>query len=115
MHPPEAQDPGTTFARLGLSDVRTVYQPVFDLRDGSVVGYEALVRGESGTDLESPAQLFEAARTADLVAEFDAACREAAVRGFHVNGSGPFALFLNAAARRSATAPSRSPPASRPW
>ncbi len=97
MHPPEAQDPGTTFARLGLSDVRTVYQPVFDLRDGSVVGYEALVRGESGTDLESPAQLFEAARTADLVAEFDAACREAAVRGFHVNGSGPFALFLNAA------------------
>lgn len=98
MRPEEAQDPGTTFARLGLADVRTVYQPVFDLRDGNVVGYEALVRGESGSELESPQQLFEAARTADLVAEFDAACREAAVRGFHVNGSGPFALFLNAEA-----------------
>jgi EAL domain-containing protein (putative c-di-GMP-specific phosphodiesterase class I) len=98
VRPEEAQDPGTTFARLGLYDVRTVYQPVFDLRDGNVVGYEALVRGESGSDLESPHQLFEAARTADLVAEFDAACRAAAVRGFHVNGSGPFALFLNAAA-----------------
>jgi EAL domain-containing protein (putative c-di-GMP-specific phosphodiesterase class I) len=91
-------DPGTTFARLGLSDVRTFYQPVFDLRDGSVVGYEALVRGQTGTDLESPEQLFAAARTADLVAEFDAALREAAVRGFDLNGSGPFALFLNAAA-----------------
>ena len=98
MRPEDAQDPGTTFARLGLSEVTTVYQPVFDLRDGTVVGYEALVRGASGTDLESPQQLFEVARTADLVAEFDAACREAAVRGFHVNGSGPFALFLNAAA-----------------
>jgi len=98
VRPEEAQDPGTTFARLGLSDVRTVYQPVFDLRDGSVVGYEALVRSQFGTDLESPEQLFEAARTADLVAEFDAALREAAVRGFDINGSSPFALFLNAAA-----------------
>ena len=99
--PPQAEpgpDPGTTFARLGLPDVRTVYQPVFDLRDGHVVGYEALVRGGPGSDLESPAQLFAAARTADLVAEFDAALREAAVRGFDLNGSGPFALFLNAAA-----------------
>ena len=32
------------------------------------------------------------------MAEFDAALREAAVRGFELNGSGPFALFLNAAA-----------------
>jgi EAL domain-containing protein (putative c-di-GMP-specific phosphodiesterase class I) len=95
-HPdPEA---GTTLARLGLSDLRPVYQPVVDLRDGSVVGYEALVRGGPHTDLESPAELFAVARTEDLVAEFDAACREAAVRGFELNGSGPFALFLNAAA-----------------
>ncbi len=100
MRPQKApdSDPGTTFARLGLIGVRTFYQPIFDLRDGSVVGYEALVRGETGSDLESPEQLFAAARTADLVAEFDAALREAAVRGFDLNGSGPFALFLNAAA-----------------
>ena len=87
---------GRTFARLGLSDLRPVYQPVVDLRDGSIVGYEALVRGGPHTELESPAELFAAARTEDLVAEFDAACREAAVRGFDLNGSGPFALFLNA-------------------
>ena len=92
---PEA---GTTLARLGLSDLRPVYQPVVDLRDGNVVGYEALVRGGPHTDLESPAELFAAARTEDLVAEFDAACREAAVRGFELDGSGPFALFVNASA-----------------
>jgi EAL domain-containing protein (putative c-di-GMP-specific phosphodiesterase class I) len=62
-----------------------------------VVGYEALVRGNPGND-RSPAELFAAARAEDLVAEFDAALREAAVRGFQLNGSGPFALFLNAAA-----------------
>jgi len=89
---------GSTLARLGLSDLRPVYQPVVDLRDGRVVGYEALVRGGPQSPLESPAELFAAARTEDVVAEFDAACREAAVRGFHLDGAGPFALFLNAAA-----------------
>jgi EAL domain-containing protein (putative c-di-GMP-specific phosphodiesterase class I) len=84
-------------ARLGLSELRPVYQPVVDLRDGRVVGYEALVRGGPETSLESPAELFAAARTEDVVAEFDAACREAAVRGFELDGAGPFALFLNAA------------------
>src|SRR4051794_41384508 len=89
---------GATLARLGLADLRPVYQPVVDLRAGRVVGYEALVRGGPQSPLESPAELFAAARTEDVVAEFDAACREAAVRGFDLDGAGPFALFLNAAA-----------------
>src|SRR3954462_9067152 len=89
---------GSPLARLGLSDLRPVYQPVVDLRDGRVVGYEALVRGGPDTAHESPAELFAAARTEDVVAEFDAACREAAVRGFDLDDGGPFALFLNAAA-----------------
>ena len=112
MRPQEGEpgpDPGATFARLGLPDVHTVYQPVLDLRDGNVIGYEALVRGGPGTDLESPAQLFAAARAADLVAEFDAALREAALRGFDLNGSGPFALFLNAAAETLGDAAERIP------
>src|SRR4051794_14841086 len=89
---------GRTLEKLGLADVRTVYQPVIDLRDGSVVGYEALVRGGPDAALSSPAQLFAHARAEALVAEFDAALREAALRGFQLNGAGPFALFLNAAA-----------------
>ena len=85
-------------ARLGLSDLRPVYQPVVDLRDGRVIGYEALIRGDPSSKLASPGELFAAARAADVVAEFDAACRAVAVRGFDFEGAGPFALFLNAAA-----------------
>ena len=101
MTDPETQitsDAGTTLARLGLSDLRPVYQPVVDLRDGRVVGYEALVRSGPASPPASPAEMFELARTADVVAEFDAACRAAAVRDFELDGAGPFALFLNAAA-----------------
>ena len=77
-------EPSATLARLGLSDLRPVYQPVVDLRDGRVVGYEALIRGDPSSPLASPAELFAAARAADVVAEFDAACRAAAVRGFEL-------------------------------
>ena len=91
----------------------TVYQPVFDLRDGSVVGYEALVRGETGSDLESPDPALRSRPPARPIwSQSSTPRREAAVRGFNLNGSGPFALFLNAEAKRSATPPSqiRDPP-----
>ena len=104
-----SQQDGRTLQGLGLSDVRTVYQPVVDLRDGHVVGYEALVRGGPDSELRSPAELFAHARAADMVAEFDAALREAAVQGFQLNGSGPFALFLNAAAETLGDAAERIP------
>jgi EAL domain-containing protein (putative c-di-GMP-specific phosphodiesterase class I) len=91
-------EPQSTLARLGLADLRPVYQPVVDLRDGRVVGYEALVRGGPDTPHGSPAELFALARAEDVVAEFDAACRAAAVRGFDHDASTPFVLFLNAAA-----------------
>jgi EAL domain-containing protein (putative c-di-GMP-specific phosphodiesterase class I) len=90
-----------TLERLGLLDLRPVYQPVVDLRDGQVVGYEALARGVADSKLESPAQLFAAARAEDVVGQFDRACREAALRDFSVDadaaGAGSsFALFVNA-------------------
>src|SRR3954452_12647856 len=96
--PETTSEAGSVLARLGLSDLRPVYQPVVDLRDGRVVGYEALVRGGPGSPLDSPAELFAAARTEDVVAEFDAGCRAAAGRCLNLDGAGLLAHFLNAAA-----------------
>ena len=78
-------------------NIEPVYQPIFDLRDGSVVGYEALARGRGGNGLASPEALFAAAREHGRVAELDRACREAALAGAVEGGLGaPFCLFVNA-------------------
>lgn len=60
--------------------VRTVFQPLVRLADSAVLGYEALSRGPAGTDWESPAALFAAARRAGRDAELDWVCRAAAYR-----------------------------------
>jgi EAL domain-containing protein (putative c-di-GMP-specific phosphodiesterase class I) len=79
------------------ANIEPVYQPIFDLRDGSVVGYEALARGKGGDGLSSPDALFAAAREQGRVAELDRACREAALAGAIEGGLGaPFCLFVNA-------------------
>jgi EAL domain-containing protein (putative c-di-GMP-specific phosphodiesterase class I) len=75
-------------------DVRAAFQPIFDLRDGAVIGYEALARPRDGTP---PEELFAAARAQGRLAEVDRACRQAALREAAAAGLGaPFALFLNA-------------------
>src|SRR6476469_7090669 len=67
-------------ARVGRTTVVAAFQPIFDLRDLSVVGYEAFARPADGT---SPEELFETARAEGRLAEVDRECRAVA-------------LFLNA-------------------
>lgn len=43
-----------------------VFQPIARLDQGNVIGYEALIRGPTGTVFHSPAQLFDIASTARL-------------------------------------------------
>jgi EAL domain-containing protein (putative c-di-GMP-specific phosphodiesterase class I) len=74
--------------------VIAAFQPIVDLRDASVVGYEALARPRDG---RSPAQLFAAAREQGRLPEVDRACRAAALKDAQAAGLGaPFSLFLNA-------------------
>lgn len=58
--------------------VTSVFQPIVDLDDLHVVGYEALARGQDGG---SPAQMFSRAYADGNVAELDWACRAAAYQG----------------------------------
>ena len=90
-------EPGALTVPLDATSIEPVYQPIVDLRDGHVVGYEALARGRGRNGLASPEALFAAARAQGRVAELDRACREAAVNGALAGGLGaPFCLFVNA-------------------
>ncbi len=73
--------------------VRSLYQPIVDLRDGTLVAVEALSRGEPGPR-ESAEALFAAARAAGTLVELDEACLRAALQGAG-QSRGPVTLFVN--------------------
>ncbi len=56
---------------LSGGHVRTVFQPIVDLDQGTLVACEALTRGPAG-ELERPDLLFAAAREQGVLAELDA-------------------------------------------
>jgi EAL domain-containing protein (putative c-di-GMP-specific phosphodiesterase class I) len=75
--------------------VSTHYQPIVDLEDGSIMGYEALTRGPLNTAFEGPKSLFSCSHGARLSGELDALCRRTALR--NARGFDPAKkLFLNA-------------------
>ncbi|MWV28341.1 EAL domain-containing protein [Aurantiacibacter rhizosphaerae] len=56
--------------------IRTAFQPIFDVRSGTVFAYEALVRGVNGEGAEKILSRV----TADTLYSFDQACRVAAIK-----------------------------------
>jgi EAL domain-containing protein (putative c-di-GMP-specific phosphodiesterase class I) len=96
---PAAPGPALATSETRLHDIlagdalRAVFQPLVELTSGGVVGYEALVRGPAGTELERPDALFARARAEGLLGELDWACRAAAVRGA-LDGGLPAGLRL---------------------
>jgi EAL domain-containing protein (putative c-di-GMP-specific phosphodiesterase class I) len=62
------------------NQIRSVFQPVVDLRTNGVLGWEALSRGPSGTENQQPLNMFEAAEKAHLEFELDRHCRDTALR-----------------------------------
>jgi diguanylate cyclase (GGDEF)-like protein len=58
-----------------------VFQPIVDLRDGKVLGFEGLVRPTPGSPFSNPGQLFSAAAAAGRTVELDLACFEVVAAG----------------------------------
>ncbi|HLV80423.1 MAG TPA: EAL domain-containing protein, partial [Chthonomonadaceae bacterium] len=56
--------------------LRAQFQPIVNLRDGRVYGYEALIRGPKGALLQRSGALFRAADKARLISWLDLACQE---------------------------------------
>lgn len=65
---------------LSTRSVQTVYQPIVNLNDGTVIGYEALARPDGYAPTDSVDGLFDAARRAGRVPEIDLLCRRVAIK-----------------------------------
>jgi diguanylate cyclase (GGDEF)-like protein len=62
--------------------ITTVFQPIFDIENEVIVGYEALTRGPEKSTLYSPDILFQAAEQYNLISELDLLCRANAISQF---------------------------------
>jgi len=59
--------------------LRAVYQPIVDLGDGTIIGFEGLIRPTPDSGFSNPGVLFEAAEAAGRTTELDLACLETVV------------------------------------
>ncbi|MEA2499804.1 MAG: hypothetical protein QOH26_2209 [Actinomycetota bacterium] len=76
--------------------VRTLFQPIVNLKTAEVVGFEALARGPEGSRLERPDLLFDAARSYGRVGDLDWVCRASALRtALDAGMADPLTLFVN--------------------
>ncbi len=79
-HPGASRDAALLTEVFERGTVDVVYQPIVDLRDGAVVGYEALARPAGTGPDASVSGLFDAARRLGRIRDLDWLCRRAALR-----------------------------------
>ncbi|NDV26501.1 GGDEF domain-containing protein [Desulfovibrio sp. JC010] len=76
------------------SDIRSHYQPIVNLSDKSIHGWEALARGPQNSPFRSPLTLFDMAEKLGKLFHLEKLCREAAIKAFG-DHSPHHKLFLN--------------------
>ncbi|MCG7345696.1 EAL domain-containing protein [Sporosarcina sp. ACRSL] len=82
------------FRTIQNEDIQTVFQPIISLKDGELLGYEALSRGPSNTPLQNPEKLFYYAMEHDLLWDLEYLCRTKALESaYTLQSEGK--LFLN--------------------
>lgn len=79
---------------LQNGDIKTVFQPIISLRNGELLGYEALSRGPANSVFNNPEKLFDFARLYGRLWELEFLCRIKALE--NISGNDPiFCIFLN--------------------
>lgn len=95
---PEVVNSDGPLARLMRQDaLHAVFQPIADLKDGSIHGHEALIRGPSGSALQGAEALLQAAQAEGLLYELEFLCLHTALRQWGQLNQ-PGRLFLNISA-----------------
>ena len=74
--------------------LQPIFQPIVNLQDGSISGYEALIRGPSDSPLHSPLQLFKTAVACDRLEQLEMLCRQLSIESFAAAQTDT-KLFLN--------------------
>src|ERR1700754_12674 len=79
---------------IAQRSLSAVFQPIVDFDGGAIVGYEGLIRGPAGTDLESPNALFSQADAGGAVVALEHAAAHTCIEAFaQLDCDGK--LFLN--------------------
>lgn len=79
---------------LEHKDITTVVQPIVSLKDGDIIGYEALTRGPKDSPLFNPEKLFATAQALNKLWDLECLCRSKAIqRACHIDSDK--LLFLN--------------------
>ncbi len=78
-------------------NLKTVFQPIVSLRDGTIIGHEALSRITCETDIENPEELFRLAGESSRLWDLELLCRTTALRTAYHQLQPPYdkKLFLN--------------------
>lgn len=64
---------------LKNKEIKSVFQPIVSLRDGSVFGYEVLSRGPENTEMHNPCTLFDYAKKLNKLWDLECLCRVTAI------------------------------------
>ncbi|BEU95887.1 phosphodiesterase [Acidovorax sp. DW039] len=95
---PAAQHGTGALAQLMRSGgLHCVFQPLADLREGSIYAHEALIRGPQGTPLQNPDALLQQARAEDVLQDFEWLCAYTALEQWSQQPTGG-RLFVNISA-----------------
>lgn len=60
-------------------EISTLFQPIVQIAEKRIIGFEALSRGPAGTEYENPYSLFELAKQSGLIFEIDRLCKKRAL------------------------------------
>jgi EAL domain-containing protein (putative c-di-GMP-specific phosphodiesterase class I) len=97
-HSPEYFDDHSVLQQLNiiLKDrlLTARFQPIINMHDGSILGYEGLIRGPSNSRLHAPINLFKAAWEHNLTVPIEHLCRRIVLEQFKLQNL-PGKLFLN--------------------